>query len=156
VRKDITYEDLTIALKERRKINRTYVEDHQMSYNPAQLESIVMDGLRSIYPRLAVKTLGEFAPHLLIPVKDIPWNEKPVDNAMLRDSMKVVASGDIPTYTGTFIEAYVDGDVYSTLILEPTKDILSWMDQYQGEYQDTVPRLSPWSASEGFLLLHST
>ena len=42
--------------------------------------------------------------------------------------MKVVASGDIPTYTGTYIEACVDGNVYSSLILEPTKDILSWMD----------------------------
>ena len=35
VRKDITYEELTIAPKERRKINRIYVEDHQMSYNTA-------------------------------------------------------------------------------------------------------------------------
>ena len=52
----------------------------------------------------------------------------PVDNAMLRDLMKVVASGDIPTFTGTYIEAYVDEDVYSSIILEPTKDILSWMD----------------------------
>ena len=49
VRKDITYEDLTIAPKERRKINRIYVEDHQMSYKPAQLESITMDGLRDIF-----------------------------------------------------------------------------------------------------------
>ena len=89
-----------------------------------------MNGLQSIYPRLAVKTLGEFAPHLLLPIEDIPiegipWNEKPVDNAMLRDSMNVAARGDIPTYTGTFIEAYVCEDVYSSQILEPSKNILS-------------------------------
>jgi hypothetical protein len=89
-----------------------------------------MDGLQSIFPRLAVNILGELAPHLLIPVKGIPWSERPVDNAMLRDSMKVVASGDIPTHTGTYIEAYVDDDVYSSIILEPTKDILSWMDMH--------------------------
>ena len=72
VRKDITYEDLTIAHKERRKLNRIYVEDHQMSYNPAQLGSIVLDGLQNIFPRLAVNTSGEFAPHLLIPAEGIP------------------------------------------------------------------------------------
>ena len=72
--------------------------------------------------------------------------------------MNVVASGDIPTFTGTYIEAYVDGDVYSSIILEPTKDIISWMDLHNDikEYQDTVPRLPSWSASESLLLLHST
>jgi hypothetical protein len=72
VLKDITYEDLTIVNKERKKLNRAYVEDHQKSYNPAHLESIVIDGLQSIFPRLEVNTSGEFAPHLLIPVEGIP------------------------------------------------------------------------------------
>ena len=87
-----------------------------------------MDGLQDIFPRLVVNPSGEFAPHLLIPVEGIPWHERPVDNAMLRDSMKVDASGVTPTCIGTYIEAYVDGYVHSSLILEPTKDILLWMD----------------------------
>ena len=56
VSKCITYEDLLIGPKERRKINRIYVEDHQMSYNPAQLESITMEGLRDIFRGLVVTT----------------------------------------------------------------------------------------------------
>jgi hypothetical protein len=132
IKKTLKY---SILEKERKKLNRIYVEDHQMSYNLSHLESIVMDGLQSIFSRLAVNTSGEFAPHLLIPVKGIPWHERPVDNAMLRDSLKVDASGAIPTCIGTYIEAYVDGYVHSSIILEPTKDILSLMDQYQGEYQ---------------------
>ena len=123
--KDITYEGLPIADKEREEINRAYVKNHQKSYNPAHLESIVMDGFHSIFPGLVVNTSGEFAPHLLIPVKGIPWHERPVDNAMLRDSLKVDFSGAIPTCIGTYIEAYVDGYVHSSIILEPTKDILS-------------------------------
>ena len=55
-RKYITYEDLTIGSEERRKIKSIYVKDHQMSYNPAQLESITMDGLRDIFRGLAVTT----------------------------------------------------------------------------------------------------
>jgi hypothetical protein len=87
-----------------------------------------MDGLHSIFPGLVINTSGGFVPHLPIPVKGIPWHERPVDNAMLRDSLKVDASGAMPTCIGTYIEAYVDGYVHSSLILEPTKDILSWMD----------------------------
>ncbi len=102
-----------------------------MSYSPAQLESITMDGLRDIFRGSAVTALGEFAPYLLLPFKDIRWYEKPADNAMLRDSMSVVASGNIPTYTGTYIEACVGDDVYSTLVLESTKNILSWMDLHE-------------------------
>jgi hypothetical protein len=124
----IKYKDLTTAEDERRESNQLYVREHQKEYNPAHLESLVTDGLQGIFPGLVDHLSKELAPHCLIPVQSIPWHERPVDNAMLRNSLRVDASGAIPTCIGTYIEAYVDGYVHSSLILEPTKDILWWMD----------------------------
>jgi hypothetical protein len=127
--KYITYNDLPIDHEERRGINRTYVNNHHLAFNPAQPESIVMDGLRDIFPRSAVSMAGKFSPYTLrYDLDNATWHEKPGDDNMLRLSINAAAEGGSPKYTATHMETVVGGETHSMYILEPRQDIISWMD----------------------------
>ena len=135
---------------------KEYYSNHKMAFDPSLVNFTMINGLISIYTVNTSTPMHKFYP--CIPsVQSLEWVEQMPDDQMLRSSINASELGLEPIYTSVWLQAQDANRKIEVLIMESTKDMLTWLDDLEQGTIDKIRDASPaWMFGQHLQVFYTT
>ena len=109
---------------------KKYLTSHKQAFDPLLINMTAMLGIGRIFPVMVTLPSQRFTTSLMSD-ETLSWGVTYPTDSMLRGTIDTSERGDDPTHTSVWLRTQGTDAVQEVRIIEPTRDILSFLDLNQ-------------------------